>query len=186
MLIFISQNCIAFIGILIVLTIFIFRILIMNLNVQKTISDKYKFEFMKLLFGIYGVLLISRVFFPITIGIDDSLSFNSPEIWLSPIWSIKQYFINGGFYWMIYMIVGNFLLLLPLGFFVGYFKDSKYKRVKEALIFCFKASLFIETSQLLISILIPNTVRFFEINDIILNTIGGGVGFYIHSKFKNK
>ena len=41
----------------------------------------------------------------------------------------------------------------------------------------FLISLFIESTQVVLSLIVPNICRFFEVNDLILNSIGGVVGW---------
>ncbi|WP_297630916.1 VanZ family protein [uncultured Clostridium sp.] len=129
------------------------------------------------LFKIYLALVASKVYFPMVIGFGENLKFNLPKIWLRPLWSIKQYIISGGMENCIYLVVGNILLLVPFGIFLGYYYN---RNLKEITIMCLLISTFIEATQLIISLVIPNTMRFFEINDIILNTLGGVIGYVLY------
>lgn len=60
-----------------------------------------------------------------------------------------------------------------------YTKGIEWKEVMKKFFFI---SLFIELSQLFLGLLIGSSNRIFDINDLIMNTIGGIVGFII---FKN-
>ena len=73
-------------------------------------------------------------------------------------------------------ILGNVLLFLPFGFFVGYF--IKVKKVSVMLLLTFIVSLSIETIQLSIG-------RVFDVDDVILNVLGGLIGFILY-KVLNK
>lgn len=64
-------------------------------------------------------------------------------------------------------------------------KNSYIPSLKSILKFCFLVALFIETSQVLLSVIVPNTKRFFEINDLICNTLSGIWGYYIYIVFTN-
>ena len=68
-------------------------------------------------------------------------------------------------------VLGNMLLFLPFGFFVSYF--LKCKKAWLPLILTMIASISIETVQMVIG-------RVFDIDDIILNIIGGMLGFGIY------
>lgn len=77
-------------------------------------------------------------------------------------------------------VVGNMLMFIPYGFFASYF--LKLKKPWLILGLTFLVSITIETTQLLIG-------RVFDIDDIVLNVIGGLLGFtifYIVDRVKNK
>ncbi|MBY0753939.1 VanZ family protein [Clostridium sardiniense] len=63
-----------------------------------------------------------------------------------------------------------------------FFKE-KVDSLKKILLICFFISLSIECLQYLESINIPSVGRFFETNDIILNTLGSGFGYIIYDKY---
>lgn len=68
-------------------------------------------------------------------------------------------------------VLGNIILFMPYGFFISYYLDLK--KLRSALLLTFLVSFSIETTQLLIG-------RVFDIDDIILNLLGGLIGFYIY------
>lgn len=73
-------------------------------------------------------------------------------------------------------VIGNILLFLPFGFYVGYYlKKSKLSLIT---IISFITSLTIELIQTKIG-------RTFDIDDIILNIIGGILGFLIYKVYDN-
>ena len=72
-------------------------------------------------------------------------------------------------------IIGNIFLFLPLGFFIGYF--IKVKRHYLVILFIMIMSLVIESVQLYIG-------RSFDVDDVILNVLGGIIG-YILSRIMN-
>ena len=68
-------------------------------------------------------------------------------------------------------VLGNIILFLPYGFFVSYYLDLK--KPYSAFLLIMLVSISIETTQLLIG-------RIFDIDDIILNIIGGMLGYLIY------
>ena len=77
-------------------------------------------------------------------------------------------------------ILGNFVMLLPLGIYLPLI----YKRLRKAynffpvLLICFLVSVGIELLQL------ATSYRSADIDDVILNTLGGGAGFLIYQLIK--
>ena len=76
-------------------------------------------------------------------------------------------------------IGGNILLLMPLGFGVPIIW-KKYNYLKKSIIIGILATVSIELIQLLMSIPIGYQYKIFDIDDIILNTIGFTIGFIIY------
>ena len=68
-------------------------------------------------------------------------------------------------------VVGNILMFLPFGFFVSYYLNAN--KVSYPLVLTLIVSLTIELVQLKIG-------RVFDIDDVILNVIGGFCGFLIY------
>lgn len=77
-------------------------------------------------------------------------------------------------------ILGNFVMLLPLGIYLPLI----YKVLRKAynffavLLLCFLVAVGIELLQL------ATSYRSTDIDDVILNTLGGGVGFLIYQLIK--
>ena len=69
-------------------------------------------------------------------------------------------------------IVGNVLLFIPYGFFACYYIDLK--NFFKAFGLVFVASLSIEFTQLMIG-------RVFDVDDILLNVVGGMIGYAIYN-----
>ena len=68
-------------------------------------------------------------------------------------------------------VVGNMILFMPFGFFATYY--TKISKIRNISLITFLVSLTIETVQKFIG-------RSFDIDDIILNVIGGILGFLIY------
>jgi len=77
-------------------------------------------------------------------------------------------------------ILGNFVMLLPLGIYLPLI----YKRLRKAynffvvLLICFLVSVGIELLQL------ATSYRSTDVDDVLLNTLGGGAGFLIYQLIK--
>lgn len=140
-------------------------------------------ELVLILFGIYIIKVLSLVFFPILIA--KGLNVN-PTVFLNPVDSIKYIVKSNSLYGIIYNIGGNFVLLMPLPLFLIYFFKDKVDSLKNILLICFLVSLSIECIQYLESIIIPSVGRFFETNDMILNTFGAGTGYIMYNKYLRK
>ena len=67
-------------------------------------------------------------------------------------------------------VIGNMLMFIPFGFLISYF--LKLEKPYSIIILSFITSVTIEVTQLLIG-------RVFDIDDIILNVIGGLIGFLL-------
>ena len=140
-------------------------------------------ELVLILYGIYIIKVLSLVFFPILIA--KGLNVN-PTVFINPIDSIIYIIKSNNLYGIIYNIGGNLLLLTPLPVFLVYFFKDKVDSLKRILLICFFVSLSIECLQYLESIIIPSVGRFFETNDMILNTLGAGFGYIIYDKYLRK
>ncbi len=73
-------------------------------------------------------------------------------------------------------VVGNMIMFLPYGFFISYF--LKLDKIKTITILSTIVSLSIEFTQLLIG-------RVFDVDDIMLNIIGGILGYTVYRIFHN-
>ncbi|WP_197233970.1 VanZ family protein [Bacillus cereus] len=95
-------------------------------------------------------------------------------IWDSPITYINM-FKERGFI----QVVCNMMLLLPLGIYLRYYFCYK---ILQTLLIISSVSLFFEITQLTgVYGLYNCSYRLFDIDNIILNTIEGIVGFYVVS-----
>ena len=76
-----------------------------------------------------------------------------------------------------WQIAFNILLLVPFGVYLRYYFKRKWWQV---LIMSFCYSLFFELTQLSgLYGIYPYPYRFFEVDDLICNTLGGMVGFWV-------
>lgn len=151
---------------------------------KKILKHSYLFnEIIYTSFIIYLIFLFSKIYFPMKISVIGLGEYRFPSIWLRPVWSLMQVYKSGGVSGFIYQIGGNLILLTPFAFYMLYFRSDKFVSLKDILLFCLKVTICIETSQLVLSLIIPEFHRYFEINDIICNTLGGVLGFGIYKLF---
>ena len=77
-------------------------------------------------------------------------------------------------------VLGNFVMLLPLGIYLPllYTRLRKAYSIFAVLLICFLVSVGIELLQL------ATSYRSADIDDVILNTLGGGTGFIIYLLIK--
>lgn len=132
---------------------------------------------------LYGVF-ICYIFFLIKLLLLSRVSlldlFNSQRtldrsINLIPFHSIKEYIFSNSATikkFAFSNVVGNIVIFIPLGTYLSLFK--KNKRVITNLLFIFKVSLFIEIIQGILGIGAS------DIDDIILNCLGGLVGILVY------
>lgn len=132
------------------------------------------------LYGVFicYILLLIKILFLSRISILDL--FNSQRtinrsINLIPFYSITEY-ISGSSEiikrFAFGNVVGNIVLFIPLGIYLPLFKNDK--RVIINLLFIFIVSLFVEIIQGLLGIGAS------DIDDIILNCLGGWIGILVY------
>lgn len=81
-----------------------------------------------------------------------------------------------------YQTLFNLLMFVPFGVFFKNYKNYSFKRV---IIISFIFSLFIELTQLSgLYFIYPRPYRIFDVDDLMINTIGGAVGYLIAPLFK--
>lgn len=182
----ITQN--EFFALGVVLCLYFKRALLVQLITGKNINSNLniKEEVIKLIFRIYIVGVISKVYFPFTVAWGEYINFREPVIRLNPVYSIKIIYQQGGIRSLIYNLGGNLLLLMPMGFFISYYFNNIFNTLKRVFIAMFLISLFIESTQVVLSLIVPNICRFFEINDLILNSIGGVLGWKLYNNLSKK
>lgn len=144
--------------------IFIFTVAIVTIRIMYLVVHKEKFvlykELLMLTFLIYAMLLFYVVTFQdVNYGTNNFIPFK--EIFRYEIGS--KLFIKN--------IVGNIILFIPFGLFVSYL--LKTRRTYPIIVISIVTSGVIEYTQSQIG-------RTFDIDDILLNVVGGFVGFLIY------
>jgi len=78
-------------------------------------------------------------------------------------------------------IFGNIIMFIPLGIFLPLLYE-KFRSVKKVVLFCMCVSVCIEIIQFLSEFI--GTYRSCDIDDIILNILGGFIGIMLFKKFQ--
>lgn len=143
-------------------------------------------EFGLLLFVLYLTGVASQTIVPEFVIINDQLQavdlgFNPDRINLEPFNKIIETQIlveNGNISYLFIEVFGNICMFIPIGFFL----PLLWKRFKNpflTVIVCLLISFGIETIQLILP-------RGTDVDDIILNTSGGLIGYILYSFQKSR
>ncbi len=120
----------------------------------------------------------------------DSIDMNSPVCQLVPfnfILDIIKECSSFDNIWLIladssvYTVLFNVLMFMPFGMYLRYyFKNS----LKKTIFFSFLFSLFLEVTQLTgLYFIYPHPYRLFDVDDLMINTLGGVVGYFVMGIF---
>jgi glycopeptide antibiotics resistance protein len=144
--------------------IIIFTVVIVTIRLAYLLSRKIKFELYRELFML-AFLLYSLILFYVVTFQDVNYGTNN----FIPFKEIMRYEFGSSFF--IHNVLGNILLFIPFGFFVSFI--LKTKKPSYIIIVTFITSLVIEFTQLLIG-------RTFDVDDVLLNIIGGFLGYLVY------
>ena len=145
-------------------TILISSVIIISMRITYIIKNEQKFILYKELLSFVFVIYVLCLFYVVT--------FQDVGWSKSNFIPFKEMFrYNLGSRLFIKNVIGNIILFIPYGFFASYFLDIK--KTKSTALMVLLVSISIEITQLVIG-------RVFDIDDIILNTIGGIIGFYLY------
>lgn len=136
-----------------------------SLRIADIIKNKKTFCLYKELIALSFIIYILCLFQVVTFQDNNNISSNN----LIPFKEMFRY--NFGSRLFLKNVLGNIIMFLPYGFFTSYF--LKEKKMWPILLLTTIASITIETTQLMIG-------RVFDIDDIILNIIGGILGYFLH------
>ncbi|MBE6158651.1 MAG: VanZ family protein [Firmicutes bacterium] len=145
------------------LTIFIVVLVAVRIFALRNSSKKISFheEFLNLLFIVYILLL-----FELLTGTENN---SGTGINLVPFSEIFRYPVGSKMF--IYNTLGNILLFVPYGYFVTRYINGK--SLYQIFIISFITSLTVEILQVKLG-------RSFDVDDIILNVVGGMIGYFIY------
>ena len=159
------QNVISFTWPMVIISM----VVIISFRIAYLIQNKEKFVLYKdltlLVFIVYILCLFQVVTF------QDNVTWSSNNF--IPFKEIFRYKITSRLF--IKNVLGNMLLFLPFGFFVSFYLKVEDK--KWPLFLTLITSLSIEIVQMVIG-------RVFDVDDIILNIIGGLAGYYLYHVLK--
>ena len=148
---------------IIIFTVSVTSIRIAYLKVKHEKLVFYK-ELLNLLFMLYILVLFYIV------SAQDSPSTALGSYNLIPFKEVMRYSIGSSLFYL--NVVGNILIFVPFGLFVSYY--IRTRRFSVILFLTFITSLAIEFSQRLVA------GRVFDVDDVILNVVGGILGFIIY------
>lgn len=147
------------------------------------------------LFVLYLIFLIGITILPVYIGgplphIQELSLAEKSNINILPFVSYfkSQFFYNGFIRGIIRNVVGNLVLLIPFILFLCW-KNEKFRSLKSSIKAAFLISLSIELIQLFMNICGLSDLRTVDIEDLILNTLGGVIAwgmFILIYKIKTK
>ena len=143
--------------------IIIFTMVIISIRISYLIVYKKKFVFYKEMF-MFAFLLYALLLFYVVTFEDVNYGTNN----FVPFHEIFRYEFGSRVF--IHNIIGNIILFIPFGYFVSHIMQTRKPYV--TIIITIITSLTIEFTQLKIG-------RTFDVDDIILNIIGGTIGYLI-------
>lgn len=138
-------------------------VLLSSLRLSYLLRSKEKFVLYKELLTLFFIVYILCLFQVVTF--QDVSNFGTNNF--VPFKEILRY--NLGSRLFIKNIIGNMVMFVPYGFFVSYY--GKTVNWKSAFGLVLIASLVIESTQLAIG-------RVFDVDDILLNLVGGMIGYF--------
>lgn len=146
----------------------------MSVKLQYYIKNENKILFnytINTYFFMSILFIVSLTLFPVEFSKNGLFTFN-----LIPFKTILTMLFNSSIIDILANIFGNITLFAPLGLFSYFvFKGNKNKTFKLCLIF----TVLVETIQLILP------ARLFDIDDIMLNFLGGFIGLILAIKFTN-
>lgn len=82
-----------------------------------------------------------------------------------------------------YTVIFNIFMTIPFGMYLRYYYKCSLKKI---IIISFLLSLFFEITQLTgLYFIYPYPYRIFDVDDLIMNTLGGVIGYFIMGIFNN-
>ena len=142
----------------------IFSVIIISIRLCYLNEKKERFVFYKEAFGLLFCLYIMILFYVVTF---QDVSWSTSNF--IPFKEMFRYSIGSPLFYR--NVIGNMLMFLPYGFFLS--KFISIHKVQRIVFLSFIASTSIEITQLLIG-------RVFDVDDILLNILGGVVGFFLY------
>ena len=146
-------------------TIVICLVIYCSLRIAYLIKNKIKIHFFDEIFLLVFICYVMCLFYVVTYQDVSGIG----TINLTPFHEMIRYEFGSKLF--IKNVIGNMLMFMPYGFFVSYL--LKEKRTLVILLLTLLVSCTIEYIQLKIG-------RVFDIDDILLNLIGGMVGSFIY------
>jgi glycopeptide antibiotics resistance protein len=131
-------------------------------------------------FYTYLALVVGVTLFPLPV--DKDIIRRLAEFTLEnnyiPFVSIYRFYTSAPVYVWTRQLLGNIIMVMPFGFLLGVI-SKKGITFKSVLIRTMIFSLSIEIAQILLGAILGGRYKVTDIDDIILNTIGGVLGYLI-------
>jgi glycopeptide antibiotics resistance protein len=153
--------------------LFIFLTIVVSLRLAYIYVNKIKFILYKELLSLGFVVYILSLFYAVTF---QDVSWSTSNF--VPFREILRYEILTPKFFK--NVLGNIIVFIPYGFYVSYLLKSK--KVRMIFFLSLLTSVSIESTQFMIG-------RVFDVDDIILNVVGGVLGYLIYrllEKIKNR
>lgn len=154
-------------------TLLLVTVVCFSMRIAYLVKYKSKVVLYKELFSYFFIIYILCLFYVVTFQDVDWSSSN-----FIPFKEILRYHFGSRAFFK--NILGNMVMFMPYGFFVSYF--LKLDKISYITLLTLLTSSTIEVTQLVIG-------RVFDVDDILLNLVGGLLGyliFYIIYKIKSK
>ena len=145
-------------------TILISSVIAISMRITYLVKNKKEFILYKELLSFVFIIYVLCLFYVVTF---QDVGWSSSNF--IPFKEMFRYSIGSRLF--IKNVLGNIIMFVPYGFFVSYYLDLK--KLRSIIFLVLLVSLSIETTQLIIG-------RVFDIDDIILNNVGGILGFYFY------
>lgn len=144
-------------------------VIISTLRISYLLKNKMHFTFYKELFYLVAIIYILALFQIVTR--EDVVSWSTNNF--IPLKEIFRYKLGSRLF--LKNVIGNIIMFVPFGFFASYYLEEE--KPKLVFFIALIASLTIEIVQMSIG-------RVFDVDDILLNSLGGLLGFYLYYYFK--
>ena len=145
-------------------TILLITVVAFAMRITYIFKNKEKFVLYKDLMFYFFVIYILCLFYVVTF---QDVSWSTSNF--IPFKEILRYSIGSSMFYK--NVLGNMVMFVPFGFFVSYF--LKLEKLYSVTLITLLTSITIEVTQLLIG-------RVFDVDDLLLNLIGGIVGFLLY------
>lgn len=148
--------------------VFICSVIMIILRVAFLIKHREKIVFYKEIFMFVFVIYMMCLFYVVTFQDIDSTGISGYNI--IPFKEMFRYPIGSSLFFK--NVIGNLIMFVPFGFFTAYIlRETKLRWV---LLITLVVSITIELTQTQIG-------RVFDIDDVLLNIVGGIIGYYCFS-----
>lgn len=142
----------------------IFTVILASFRITYIIKYEEKFILYKEVLKLGFIIYVMSLFYVVTF---QDVSWSTSNF--IPFKEMFRYEIGSTMF--LKNVIGNMIMFMPYGFFISYFLKAE----KKSTIICLSiiVSLTIEVTQLMIG-------RVFDVDDIMLNILGGLIGLYIY------